>query len=50
MMRLTINTGLPEASRYMNLEYYKAEVRRQLLSKENAAFYSQRKIDVETVF
>lgn len=34
----------------MNLEYYKAEVRRQLLSKENVAFYSQRKIDVETVF
>lgn len=34
----------------MNLEYFKAEVRKQLSSKENKALYAQRKIDVETVF
>ena len=34
----------------MNLEYFKAQVQRQLSVKENRSIYRQRKVDVETVF
>lgn len=34
----------------MNLEYFKAQVKHQLSTKENRAIYQQRKVDIETVF